>query len=73
MFDILVTLFIVKLYARYNIFKGALINFADLTGKHLCWSKACNFIKKGLQHRCLPVKFAKFLRTSFFNINIVKY
>ena len=27
--------------------------------------KACNFIKKRLQHRCFPVKFAKFLRTPF--------
>ena len=25
-----------------------------------------NFIKKRLQHRCFPVKFAKFLRTSIF-------
>ena len=24
--------------------------------------KACNFIKKRLQHRCFPMKFAKFLR-----------
>ena len=24
--------------------------------------RACNFIKKRLQHRCFPVKFAKFLR-----------
>ena len=24
----------------------------------------CNFIKKKLQHRCFPVKFAKILRTS---------
>ena len=24
--------------------------------------KACNFIKKTLKHRCLPVKYAKFLR-----------
>ena len=28
--------------------------------------QACNFIKKSLQHRCFPVKFAKFLRTPFF-------
>ena len=28
--------------------------------------KACNFIKKRLQHRCFPVKFAKFLRTLIF-------
>ena len=27
--------------------------------------KACNFIKKRLEHRCFPVKFAKFLRTTF--------
>ena len=26
--------------------------------------KACNFIEKGPQYRCSPVKFAKFLRTS---------
>ena len=25
--------------------------------------KTCNFVKKWLQHRCFPVKFAKFLRT----------
>ena len=25
--------------------------------------KACNFIKKRLQHRCFPVNIAKFLRT----------
>ena len=28
--------------------------------------KACNSIKKRLQHNCFPVKFAKFLRTPFF-------
>ena len=33
------------------------------TGKHLCWSLFCNFIKKRLQHRCFPVNIAKFLRT----------
>ena len=27
--------------------------------------KACNFIKKRLQHRCLPVNIAKFIRTPF--------
>ena len=25
--------------------------------------KACNFVNKRLQHKCFPVKFAKFLRT----------
>ena len=28
--------------------------------------KACNSIKKRLQHNCVSVKFAKFLSTSFF-------
>ena len=32
--------------------------------------KACNFIKKRIQHRCFLVTFAKFLRTSFFLQNI---
>ena len=27
--------------------------------------KACNFIKKRLQHRCFPVNFAKYLRIPF--------
>ena len=29
-------------------------------------TKAWNFTKKKLQHRCFPVNFAKFLRTHFF-------
>ena len=45
---------------------GVLKNFANSTGKHLCWSEACNFIKKRFQHGCFPVKFVKFLRTPFF-------
>ena len=40
--------------------------FVNLTGKDLCWNEACNCIRKTLQHGCFPVKFAKFLRTSFF-------
>ena len=46
--------------------KGVLKNFANFTGKHLCWSlfQACSFIKKRLQQWCFPVKFTKFLRTS---------
>ena len=28
--------------------------------------QACNFIKKRLQYRYFPMKFAKFLRTPFF-------
>ena len=48
---------------------GVIKNFADFN-----WSlflikfqgQACNFIKKRLQNRCFPVKFAKCLNTPFF-------
>ena len=55
---------------------GVLKNFANFTGKHLCWSlfliklqaglKSCNFIKKRIQGRCFPVNFAKFLKAPIF-------
>ena len=38
--------------------KGVLKNFGNFKGKHLC-SRA-TLLKKRLQHRCFPVKFAKF-------------
>ena len=53
---------------------GVLRNFAKLTGKHLCQSlffnkvaglRPATLLKKRLWHRCFPVNFAKFLRTSF--------
>ena len=52
---------------------GVLQNFAMFTGKHLCRSlflmklqtQTCNFIKKRLQRRYFPLKFVKFLSTSF--------
>ena len=54
-------------------------NFAKFTGERLCWSlffnKVADFqpatlFKKKLQHRCYPVNFAKFLRTSFLKENL---
>ena len=54
--------------------KGVLKNFANFTGKHLCWSlffnkvadlRVCNFIKKRLQQRYVPVKLAKFYEHLF--------
>ena len=52
------------MFFKIGVFK----NFANFTEKHPCWSLflACNFIKKRLQHRHCPLKFAKFLRTPFF-------
>ena len=41
---------------------GVLKNLANFTGKNLCWSL---FLLKGHLHRCFPVKFLKFLRTTF--------
>ena len=49
-------------------------NFAKFTGKYLCQSfffnkvaslRPATLLKKSLWHKCFPVNFAKFLRTSF--------
>ena len=60
-------------HRRCSVKRGIFKNFANFTGKQLCWSllQACNFIKNKLQHWCFPVKFAKFLRTSILK-NICK-
>ena len=51
--------------------KDVIKHFANFTRKHLCWSlffnrvtgqRACSFIKKRLQHRCVLVKLAKFYK-----------
>ena len=39
---------------------------ANVSPNFLSFWNACFFIKKRLQHRCFPVKFAKSLTTSFF-------
>ena len=51
-------------HQRFSVKKGVLRNFGKLTGKHLCQGLFFNK-KKRLWHRCFPVNFAKFLRTSF--------
>ena len=43
--------------------KVVLRNFAKFTGKHLCQSLF--LLKKGLWHRCFPVKFCKISKTTF--------
>ena len=59
---------------------GVLKIFANVTGKHLCWSlffnkvarlRPATLLKKRLQRRCFPVKFATFLRTSFYRAPLV--
>ena len=54
--------------------RGVLRNFTKFTGKHLCQSfffnkvaglRPATLLKKRLWHRCFPVNFAKFPRTSF--------
>ena len=57
-------------HRRCSIKKAVLKNLSIFIGKQLCWSlfliklsfQTCNFIRKGLQHRCFPV--AKLLRKS---------
>ena len=53
---------------------GVIRNFAQFTGKHLCQSlffnkvgglRPATLLKKKLWHRCIPVGFAKLLRTPF--------
>ena len=45
----------------------------DVLSKKRCSSvpEAYNFIKKGFWHKCFPVNFAKFLRTSFLTEHTV--
>ena len=53
--------------------KSVFKSFPNFTGKHLCWSlflknlqaEGLQLHKIRLQHKCFPVKFAKFLRTPF--------
>ena len=45
--------------------KGVLRNFANFTGKYLCWSLfLLDFMKKRHQYRFFPVELTKFLRTT---------
>ena len=59
-------------YDQKQPFADVLKNIVIFTGKHLCWRlffiklKACNFIKKRLQHKCVPVNIVKCLRATFF-------
>ena len=47
--------------------KCALKIFAKYTGNTCVGTSfgTCNLIKKGLQHRCFPVNFVKYLETPF--------
>ena len=54
---------------RWSVKQGALKNFANLVGNHLCWSLLIIRSPEGLQrsskrlsHRYIAVKFTKFLR-----------
>ena len=62
---------------RQEVFckKGSLKNFAKLTVKHLCQSllfqkvsglRPAALLKGKLWRRCIPVNFAKFVRTRFY-------
>ena len=65
------------LYLRHWFFPGKFIYFSEAATGGVLWEKlflkkfriftgklrACNFIKKRIQHRCFPLIIAKFLRT----------
>ena len=52
-----------RMFFRIAVIK----NFKNFTGKHRCWGlKACNSIKKRVQHRCFSLNIVKVLRTAFF-------
>ena len=52
-------------HRRCSVKEFVLKSFANFTEKHLCWSLfLIKIIKKRLQHRCFPVKFADFLTTT---------
>ena len=48
-------------HQKCSLKKGILGNLTNFTEKHLCWSLFLIKLQR-LQHRCFPVKFAKFLR-----------
>ena len=50
--DVMCVQYVQKQPAEVLLKRGVIENFANLTGKHLCW--------------CFPVKLAKFLRTPNF-------
>ena len=54
-----------SVHRRCSVRKSALRNFAKFTGKHLCQILFLTLFKKRLWHRCIPLNFVKFLRTSF--------
>ena len=62
-------------HQRCSLRKVSRGNFAKFAGKYLCQGlffnkvaglKPATLLKKRIWHRCFPVNFEKFLRTSFF-------
>ena len=53
--------------SRLEVFckKRAFKNLLESFFKKSCRLEGCNFIKKGLQHRCFPVNFAKSFKNLF--------
>ena len=67
-------------HQRCSIIKGVLLNFAKFTGKDLYQGVFLNKVaglrpatslRKRLWHRCFPLNFAKFIRTSFYRTPLV--
>ena len=65
-------------HQRCSVKNSVFRNFVKFTKKHLCQNLSFNKVtglkprasllfKERFWHRCFPVNFAKFIRTSFFN------
>ena len=53
-------------HQRCSMKKGALSNFAEFTGKHLCQNFAYNFIKKETLAPVFSRKFCEVSKNTFF-------
>ena len=66
-------------HQRCSMKKGVLWNFTEFTVKHLCQSlsfhkvaelRPVTLLNKRIWHRCFPVNFTRFLKTSFLKENL---
>ena len=68
-------------HRRCSVKKGVLRNFTKFTGKHQCQSlffnkvaslRPATLFKKRLWHKCFPLNFVKFPRTTFLQYAFVQ-
>ena len=55
-----------QMFSKIGVFKNVCKFHRKTLVLESLLNETCNFIKRRPQYRCYPVKFAKFLRTTFF-------